>query len=119
VRENPFSLDKNIGARKHCIHGLVEVDITAARERIREVTEQTGEGISFTGWVVYCCARAVDANKHTRAYRDWRNRLVLFDDVDVSLPVERAQAGQPVVLQTVIRAANRKAVAEIHLESGR
>lgn len=106
----------SLGARKHCIHGLVEVDITTARERIREIKEQTGEAISFTGWVVYCCARAVDEDKHAHAYRDWRNRLVLFDDVDVSLPVERAQAGQPVVLQTVIRAANRKSVAEIHHE---
>jgi pyruvate/2-oxoglutarate dehydrogenase complex dihydrolipoamide acyltransferase (E2) component len=106
----------SLGARKHNIHGLIEVDITAARERIREIKAQTGEGISFTGFVVYCCAKAVDADKHAHAYRDWRNRLVLFDDVDVSLPVECAQAGRPVVLQTVIRAANRKSVAEIHRE---
>lgn len=106
----------SLGARKHNIHGLIEVDITAARERIREIKAQTGEGISFTGFIVYCCARAVDADKHVHAYRDWRNRLVLFDDVDVSLPVERVQAGQPVVLQTVIRAANRKSVVDIHRE---
>lgn len=106
----------SLGARKHCVHGLVEVDITTARERLQAMKVQTGEAFSFTGWVVYCCARAVDADKRVHAYRDWRNRLVLFDDVDVSLPVERVQAGQPVVLQTVIRAANRKSVAEIHRE---
>ncbi len=106
----------SLGARKHCVHGLVEVDITRARERIRQTKVQTGETLSFTGFVVYCCARAVDADKHVHAYRDWRNRLVLFDDVDISLPVERVQAGQPVVLQTVIRAANRKSVEEIHHE---
>lgn len=106
----------SIGATKHCIHGLVEVDITAPRERIRQIKEQTGETISFTGFVVYCCARAVDEDKHLHAYRDWRNRIVLFDDVDISLPVERIQAGQPVVLQTVIRAANRKSLADIHRE---
>ncbi len=47
---------------------------------------------------------------------NWRNRLVLFDDVDISLPVERVQEGRAVVLQTVIRAANRKSVEQIHHE---
>ncbi len=106
----------DLAAGKHHIHGLVEVDIEEARERIRQVIEKTGERLSFTGFVVYCCARAVDEDKHVHAYRDWRNRLVLFDDVDVSLGVERRGQGEPVVLQGVIRAANRKSVREIHSE---
>jgi len=105
-----------LAARKHSIHGLIEVDITQARARIHSLKEKLGEQLSFTGFVVYCCARAVDEDKHVHAYRDWRNRLVLFDDVDVSLPVERKGEGQAVVLQTVIRAANRKSVLEIHRE---
>lgn len=106
----------DLAARKHHIHGLVEVDITEARERIRQIKERTGERLSFTGFVAYCCARAVDEDKHLHAYRDWRNRLILFDDVDVSLGVERRGQGQPVVLQGVVRAANRKSVREIHAE---
>jgi pyruvate/2-oxoglutarate dehydrogenase complex dihydrolipoamide acyltransferase (E2) component len=106
----------DLAARRHHIHGLVEVDVTEARERIRQIKERTGERLSFTGFVVHCCAKAVDEDKHVHAYRDWRNRLVLFDDVDVSLGVERRGQGEPVVLQAVIRAANRKSVREIHTE---
>jgi pyruvate/2-oxoglutarate dehydrogenase complex dihydrolipoamide acyltransferase (E2) component len=105
-----------LAGRKHTIHGLVEVDISQGRERLRQIKEASGEALSFTGFVVFCCARAVDEDKHLHAYRDWRNRLILFDDVDISLPVERSEAGQPVVLQTVIRAANRKTVRQIHQE---
>ena len=105
-----------LAGRKHTIHGLVEVDISEPRERIRRIKERTGEGLSFTGFIVYCCAKAVDDDKHLHAYLDWRNRLVLFEDVDISLPVERVQEGQAVVLQTVIRAANRKTVNQIHSE---
>jgi pyruvate/2-oxoglutarate dehydrogenase complex dihydrolipoamide acyltransferase (E2) component len=105
-----------LAARKHHIHGLVEADVTKARERIRQIKERTGERLSFTGFVAYCCARAVDEDRHVHAYRDWRNRLVLFDDVDVSLGAERTGQGQPVVLQGIIRAANRKSVREIHAE---
>ncbi len=42
----------SLGARKHNIHGLIEVDITAARARIQEIKTQTGEAPSFTGWIV-------------------------------------------------------------------
>jgi pyruvate/2-oxoglutarate dehydrogenase complex dihydrolipoamide acyltransferase (E2) component len=106
----------DLAAGKHNIHGLVQVDITEARERIRQIKETTGERLSFTGFIVYCLARAVDENKHVQAYRDWRNRLVLFDDVDVSLAAERTGEGRPVVLQGIIRRANRKSVQEIHTE---
>jgi pyruvate/2-oxoglutarate dehydrogenase complex dihydrolipoamide acyltransferase (E2) component len=57
----------DLAARKHHIHGLVEVDVTKARERIRKIKERTGERLSFTGFVVYCCAKAVDEDKHLHA----------------------------------------------------
>ncbi len=60
----------SLGARKHCVHGLVEVDITRAREHIRQTKVQTGETLSFTGFVVYCCAKAVDEDKRVHAYRE-------------------------------------------------
>jgi pyruvate/2-oxoglutarate dehydrogenase complex dihydrolipoamide acyltransferase (E2) component len=128
MKDTPYSIEPfhpfrqlvvdglELAARKHNIHGLVEVDITEARERIRQIKERTGERLSFTGFIVYCCAKAVDENKHVHAYRDWRNRLILFDDVDVSLAAERTGQGQPVVLQGIIRGANHKSVREIHTE---
>jgi pyruvate/2-oxoglutarate dehydrogenase complex dihydrolipoamide acyltransferase (E2) component len=105
-----------LAAGKHNIHGLVQVDITEARDHIRQIQEATGERLSFTGFIIYCLARAVDEDKHVHAYRDWRNRLILFDDVDVSLAAERTGEGRPVVLQGIIRGANRKSVKEIHSE---
>lgn len=106
----------SLAGRKHCIHGILEVDISQTRQRLRQVKDATGESLSFTGFIVACCARAVDEDKHLHAYLDWRGRLVIFDEVDISLPVERIQHGRPLVLQTVIRAANRKTVWEIHRE---
>jgi pyruvate/2-oxoglutarate dehydrogenase complex dihydrolipoamide acyltransferase (E2) component len=105
-----------IASRRHLIHGLAEVDVSRPRRRLREIKEETGESLSFTGFVTYCCARAIDENKDLHAYRDWRNRLILFEEVDISLGVERSAEGQSQVLQVTIRAANRKSVREIHQE---
>jgi pyruvate/2-oxoglutarate dehydrogenase complex dihydrolipoamide acyltransferase (E2) component len=104
------------GSRKHMIHGLVEMDVSQARRRLREIKAANGESLSFTGFVIYCVAQAVAKNKHLQAYRDWRNRLVLFDDVDVSTTVERNLGDRKVVIPTIIRAADRKTVREIHEE---
>lgn len=59
-----------IASRKHWIHGLIEVDITIARQRLREIKEATGKPYSFTGFIIYCCAKAVDRNIDVHAYRD-------------------------------------------------
>jgi hypothetical protein len=52
---------------KHPIHGLIEVDITAARQRLREQAVQTGEQPSFSRFVIACVARAVDETKAVQA----------------------------------------------------
>ncbi len=100
---------------KHLIHGLLEVDVTEARRRLRELRARTGESRSFTAFIVACVARAVDENKEMHAYRRGRH-LVLFDQVDVTTQVERGLAGHTVVMPYVIRAANQKTVGQIHRE---
>jgi pyruvate/2-oxoglutarate dehydrogenase complex dihydrolipoamide acyltransferase (E2) component len=92
------------------------VDVTKPRQRLREMKEETGESLSFTGFIIYCCAKAVDESKDVHAYRDWRNRLIIFDDVDISIPVERSAKDHKQVLQLIIRAVNRKSIAAIHQE---
>lgn len=103
-----------VGAHRHMVHGFVEVDVTRARQVIRRHEQDTGEALSFTAFVIAAAARAIAADKHLNAYRDWRNRLVMFDDVDVATLIE-AEAGA-VAVPHVIRAANRRSFREIHDE---
>ena len=103
-----------IAVRRHMAHALIELDVTTARQFIREHKAQTGESLSFTAFLIACLARAIDENKHVHAYRNWRNRLVLFDEVDVSTLIETEI--DRVALPHVIRAANKKTFQEIHRE---
>jgi 2-oxoacid dehydrogenase/acyltransferase catalytic subunit len=103
-----------VGVRRHMVHALLELDVTRARALIRHHEASTGERLSFTAFIVASLARAIDADKRLHAYRDWRDRLVLFDDVDVVTLVE-AEAGA-VAIPHVVRAANRRTLREIHEE---
>jgi pyruvate/2-oxoglutarate dehydrogenase complex dihydrolipoamide acyltransferase (E2) component len=102
--------------RRHTIHSFLEVDVTGARQSVRDYRSSTGEPLSFTAFVVWCVARAVDADKRMHACRKGRGQLVLFDDVDVTLLVERTVEGNRVPVPCVIRAANRKELAAIQRE---
>ncbi len=102
--------------RKPIIHGLIEVDVTRAREFLQEHKARTGEALSFTAFIITCLAKAVDANKAVQACRKGSKHLVLFDEVDVASAIERDMTGQKQPIVYIIRAANKKTFREIHEE---
>jgi pyruvate/2-oxoglutarate dehydrogenase complex dihydrolipoamide acyltransferase (E2) component len=102
-----------LASRRHVVHGLLEVDVTIARELIH-AAKARGEDLSFTAFLVACFARSIAATPAVQAYRDWRGRLWLFHDADVATPVEAAPGAA--AIPHIVRAANRKTVAEISQE---
>jgi pyruvate/2-oxoglutarate dehydrogenase complex dihydrolipoamide acyltransferase (E2) component len=120
---------------KHTIHGLTEVDVTHARQVLREYKARTGESLSFTAFVIACLGQAIDENKIVHAFRNWRNQLILFDDVDISIIIEvkrpevlaghsehsdghseRSEESGTFPFAHVLRAVNKRTVRDIHQE---
>ena len=104
------------GLKKHTIHGLVEFDITDAREKIRQYRVRTGQALSFSVFFLACLGKAIDADRQMHAYRSWRNQLVIFDEVDVNMLFELDVDGQKTIRPHVIRAVNRKSLTELQDE---
>ena len=102
--------------RRHAIHGLFEVDITSTRSALRRHRETTGEHLSLTAFVIACVARAVAADPTVQAYRDLRGREVIFDQVDIGLPVEVDLAGSPFAFTHVLRDAGNRSVRDLGRE---
>lgn len=55
---------------KHCIYALLELDVTLAWQFIERYKAQSGEQISFTGYLIFCLAHAVAEDKAVQAYRN-------------------------------------------------
>ena len=121
--EVPFPLARTatvdtvrIGKTRHHIPVLLEVDVTAARRELAG-RRRDGRDDSFTAWAVACIARAAAEHKRVHAVRRGRGRLVVFDDVDVSLAVFRqatgAGGGERIPMPFVVRRAQAKPVAQI------
>ncbi len=100
-----------LAAGRHIVYGLLEVDVTRARELVRVLSARDSTRMSFTAFLVASLARAVSLHPKVQAYRDWRGRLVVFHDVDVVTMIE-PQAGA-VAIPHIIRHANGRTVRDI------
>ena len=100
---------------KHHIKALIELDVTEARKMIREKKKQNGN-ISFNSWLIKCISAAVEEFKDIHGVRKGKRKIVLFDDVDISIMIEREIQGKKVPLPYVIRKANEKSISEIYEE---
>jgi pyruvate/2-oxoglutarate dehydrogenase complex dihydrolipoamide acyltransferase (E2) component len=105
-----------LGQRKHTVRGLIEADVTGARQFIRQHKAKTGKTLSFTAFLIAAVGKAVERNKYMHAYRNWRGQLVLFDEVDVTSMFEIEADGERLPLARIIRAANKRTCWEIHDE---
>jgi len=100
----------------HHVHGIMQIDITAPRKRMREIETEQGGAPSLTAYIVSSLARALEENKIVHAYRKGK-KIYIFDDVDVSTVVERDNDdGEPVPTSLIVRKANTKTLKTIHNE---
>jgi pyruvate/2-oxoglutarate dehydrogenase complex dihydrolipoamide acyltransferase (E2) component len=104
-----------IALRKHHIAGLLEVDVTTVLTRLSE-RGNSKPGMSFFAWIVKTIAAVIGENRYAHAMAGKRNSTVVFDEVDISVVVERKVEGTRVPLPLVIRKANEKSVEDIYTE---
>ena len=100
------------GRRIVPMHGLFDVDITAARRLLAEEDPP----LSLTAFLVASLGRAAAAHPQVHAYRDWRGRLVEHSHVDVQTLIEVPTDQGPFGLVHVVRDADIRSVSEISAE---
>jgi pyruvate/2-oxoglutarate dehydrogenase complex dihydrolipoamide acyltransferase (E2) component len=101
---------------RNVMYALLEVDVTDVRRFIDEVKTRTKEQLSFTGYLIYCLARAVESDKSVQSYRKGKRKLVLYDNVDVGFMIELKRGEGKVLRGHVIHDASRKTFRQIHDE---
>jgi len=104
-----------VGRHANTIHLVTEVDITEPRRLIGEHRESTGETLSLTGYVVTCLARTMGEFPGFNSFRKG-NRLIVLDDVTISVLFEREIDGESVPEPVGIRTVNRKTFRQVNDE---
>jgi pyruvate/2-oxoglutarate dehydrogenase complex dihydrolipoamide acyltransferase (E2) component len=100
------------GLKKHHIKALIELDVTEARKMIRE-KKKLSEKISFNSWLIKCISHAVEESPQIHGIRKGKRKVAIFDDIDISIVIEREIQGEKVPLPYVIRKTNEKSISDI------
>jgi energy-converting hydrogenase A subunit M len=98
----------------HNMLALLEFDITDARKKIREEIRK-GRRISLQAFIIKSIASAVSESKELNSILS-KNRLVIFDDIDINIPLELNIEGDKFPRQIIIRKASEKSIEEIFNE---
>ena len=111
-----FTMDVGrIGLQKHHIKALVEIDVTEPRKTIKNIKAEHGDNISFTSWILKCISSAMTEYKQVHAMKKG-NKLIIFNNVDLSILVEKVVDGVSVPLPLVVRDVNNKSISDIYNE---
>jgi pyruvate/2-oxoglutarate dehydrogenase complex dihydrolipoamide acyltransferase (E2) component len=101
--------------KKNAIHCLTKIDITKPRELRNEIFQKTNKKISFNAYILRCFAEAIknfpEMNSFIRS-----NKLIVLEDINISLMVERVIDGVNVPEPLCIKNTDRKSLLEIHHE---
>jgi pyruvate/2-oxoglutarate dehydrogenase complex dihydrolipoamide acyltransferase (E2) component len=101
--------------KRSAIHCVTEIDVSKPRERIREYAENHGTRVSFTAYLVRCLARTLQDHPDMNSFIR-RKRIIILDDITVSVLVERELDKEQVPEPVAILAAQNKKLIQIHKE---
>jgi len=104
------------GDRHHYVKSLIEVDVTKGRQDILTHVTNTGIKLSFTAWLLKCIGKAASEHEEVHSMMKGKKNIIYFNDVDISITVEKSINGVKAPMPLVIRKTNEKSLTQIHKE---
>lgn len=112
-----FTMDVGkIGMRRHHVKALIEIDVTESRIKIKNKQNESDEPVSFTSWIIKCISQAINEHKQVHAMRKGKNRLVVFNEIDISILVEKKVDDELLPIPLIIRDTGKKSISDIYNE---
>jgi len=104
-----------VGQRKHHIVSLLEIDVTESRNKIR-IHKRNKEQISFTAWLIKVIGTTIKDYEEVASYLKGKRKRVIFNDVNISLAVEKEINNQKVPIPLVIEKADSRSIKSITVQ---
>jgi pyruvate/2-oxoglutarate dehydrogenase complex dihydrolipoamide acyltransferase (E2) component len=101
--------------QKNAFHSFSEVDVTTPRQLIQSHFVETGEKLSFTGYIVKCLAQTVKQYPQFNSFIRGR-KLIILDDITISVLTEREFEGEKIPEPVGIQQAQFKTYRQINDE---
>ena len=98
-----------IGIQKHQVAALIEIDVSEGRKRIKNLRNKTNR-ISFTAWLIKVISLTIKDHELAAGYLKGKRKVLIFNDINISLAVEKKVNDQLVPIPLIIEKANEKSI---------
>jgi pyruvate/2-oxoglutarate dehydrogenase complex dihydrolipoamide acyltransferase (E2) component len=105
----------SIGLQKHHVSALLEFDVTDSRRKLQEL-RRSGINVSFNAWIIKVISSALQKNPEASAFIYGKKKLIIFNDINISILVEKKIGDSRVPIPLVIEKTNEKSPSDITLE---
>jgi pyruvate/2-oxoglutarate dehydrogenase complex dihydrolipoamide acyltransferase (E2) component len=105
----------SVGLQKHHVSALLEFDVTDIRKKLKEL-RRGGINVSFNGWLIKVISSVLQKYTEASAFLYNKKKLIIFDDINISILVEKKIGDRRVPIPLVLEKTNDKSAAEITLE---
>ena len=102
-----------MGKQKHHIVALLELDVTESRRKIRAYNKVHRKKVSFTAWLISVIGKTIKKHEMVSSYLMGKKRLMVFDDINISIIVEKELNGVKVPFPLIIERANEVSIESI------
>lgn len=101
----------SIGLQKHHVTALIEVDVSESREKIKQLKRNSK--ISFTAWLIKVIGKTIKDCQNVAGYLQGKRTLLIFNDVNVSIAVEKELNGHKIPIPLIIEKASERSIESI------
>ena len=105
----------SVGLLKHHISTLLEFDVTESRKKLHEL-RKNGVSVSFNAWIIKVIGSILKKHPEASAYLYNKKKLILFNNINISILVEKKINDKKVPIPVVIEEINKKSALEITIE---
>ncbi|MBU3928451.1 MAG: 2-oxo acid dehydrogenase subunit E2 [Bacteroidetes bacterium] len=102
----------DMGRRKHSVVAMIEMDVTESRAKIKSYKKEVSQ-ISFTAWLIKAISLTIKQHSSVAAYLKGKRRIVIFNDINISMVFEKSLDGHKIPIPLIIEKANERSIESI------
>jgi len=105
----------SIGLLKHHVSAILEFDVTDSRRKLQDL-RRSGINVSFNAWIIKVISSVLQKNPEASAFLYNKKKLIIFNDINISILIEKKIGDNRVPIPVVIEKTNMKSAFDITLE---
>jgi pyruvate/2-oxoglutarate dehydrogenase complex dihydrolipoamide acyltransferase (E2) component len=105
----------SVGLLKHHVSAILEFDVTDIRKKLQKL-RKSGVNVSFNGWLIKVISSVLMKYPEAAVFLYSKRKMLIFDDINISIMVEKKIGDNKVPIPLVIERTNEKSALDITME---